>query len=124
MPAAAGDFDGNMVIVEHVAGGGTGVVYVVEEAKAPPPPPEPVYPDVDITAAKFVFLEGASQAVQCREEPIVACSPSCYVRSFKAGPCTVTAVVDGAQMSGQAIILQPGKYDCQPKGSELRCTGP
>jgi hypothetical protein len=125
VPAAAGDFDGNMVVAGGVAPqGGASVVYVIEEAKAPPPPPEPVYPDVEISAAKFVFLEGASQAVQCREEPIVACSPSCYVRTFKAGPCTVSGVVDGQQVSGQVVVLQPGKYDCEKKGTELKCVGP
>lgn len=122
VPAAAGQFDGTMVVARNVSGNAT--TYVVDQAAAPPPPPQVIYPDVAISAAKFVWSEGASQAVQCREEAVVACSPSCYVRGFKAGPCTVTAVMDGQQLSGEVVVLQPGKYDCMRKGGDLICTGP
>ena len=62
--------------------------------------------------------------MQCREQPVTACAPSCYVRSFLAGPCKLKGIFEGVEMSGEAIVLGPGKYDCMRKGGELVCTGP
>lgn len=119
VPNAAGQFDWNAVVAKDVAGGP--VTYVTEGAQKAP---EPVFPDIDISAAKFVWAEGASQLVQCHDKPIVACAPSCYVRTFKAGICEVSAVMDGVQMTGKVAIVAPGKYDCMRKGGDITCTGP
>jgi hypothetical protein len=121
MPLAAGDFSPDMVLATGVVPVAT-VNYVTEGAQQKPP--EPIYPDVEITSVKFVWTEGASQQVQCRNEPVVACSPSCYVRTFKAGPCEISAVIDGVNMGGTVVVLQPGKYDCNRNGGDLVCTGP
>ena len=118
-PIASGHFEPELVLAQNVTG--TGAAYVTEQNQKPP---EPVWPDVEIPAAKFVWTEGAAQSVQCREEPVVACAPSCYVRTFKAGPCDISAVIDGVEMTGRAVVLMPGKYDCARKGGELLCTGP
>lgn len=119
-PHAAGNFDWLGVVAQDVSGGSP-VTYVAETDKAPP---APTYPDIQVSAAKFVWGEGASQSVQCREEPVVACAPSCYVRTFQAGPCEVSAVMDGVQMKGRIIVVAPGKYDCNRKGGDLTCSGP
>lgn len=119
VPNAAGQFDWDAVVAKDVAGGP--VAYVTEGTQKPP---EPVFPDIDISAAKFVWTEGAAQLVQCKDKPIVACAPSCYVRTFKAGMCEVSAVMDGVQMTGKVAIVAPGKYDCMRKGGDLTCTGP
>jgi hypothetical protein len=118
-PHAAGNFDWHGVAAQDVAGGS--VAYVSEGNK---PPPEASYPDIEVSAAKFVWGEGASQSVQCRDEPIVACAPSCYVRTFKAGPCELSAVMDGVQMKSRLVVVAPGKYDCNRKGGDLTCSGP
>lgn len=86
--------------------------------------PAVAYPDITISAAKFVFQEGDAQSVQCRTMPVTACTPSCYVREFKAGPCKISAVVDGVQMTAEVPIFSKGKYDCQRKAATLHCEGP
>ena len=86
--------------------------------------PTVAYPDVTISAAKFVFQEGDAQSVQCRKMPVTACTPSCYVREFKAGPCKISAVVDGVQMTADVPIFSKGKYDCERKAGSLHCEGP
>jgi hypothetical protein len=117
-PVAAGTFDPLMPVAADVSGA-TSVSYVTEGvAKAP----EPVYPDISLKSAKFVWFEGAAQSIQCREQPIVACSPSCVVWNFLVGPCDITAVIDGTQMTGRVPILTAGKYDCGRKGGDLTCT--
>ena len=52
------------------------------------------------------------------------CDPSCYVWEFQAGPCEVTAVIDGFSMKGRVTILSRGKYDCRRQGPDLSCNGP
>ncbi|MBT3222937.1 MAG: caspase family protein [Proteobacteria bacterium] len=109
-PEAAGEYDLDMVLARDVTGTGGSS--------------QPIYPDTDIWSAKFVFREGESQTIRCRDLDIKACAPSCYVRNFKAGPCALTAVVDGTSMNGQVIVLWPGKYDCGRKAGDLVCTPP
>jgi hypothetical protein len=82
------------------------------------------YPDVDIDRAKFVFLEGQAQAVTCPNVPVKTCAPSCYVCGFKGGDCTVSAVIDGYAMEGQAVVLGRGRCECTRQGPNLVCTGP
>ena len=83
-----------------------------------------VYPDYVVEKAKFVWQEGGSHTIKCREGELVTCDPLCYVREFKAGPCELSAVFDGTPLTGLAIVVGPGKYDCLRKGGELVCTGP
>lgn len=121
IPVASGDFPGNLVISSGVQ---ARLATVSSETDAPIPDPEPVYPDTEIWSAKFVFHEGESQSVQCRNMDVKACSPSCYVRKFKAGPCDLSAVLDGTRMEGRVIVLWPGKYTCGRKAGDLICTPP
>lgn len=135
-PQVAGDFDPKAFLSSKVTGSYAPtataplvvtpppVVVINQKAPTPPPPPEKVFPDVVIPAAKFVWLEGGSQAVKCASSELVACAPSCYVRTFKAGTCELTAVVNGVSMTGSVDVTQAGKYDCQPKSGTLVCTGP
>jgi hypothetical protein len=117
IPVAHGDFDPKMIVATNVkAPEGTPMMNPGEA--------EPVYPDTEIWSAKFVFREGDAQSVQCREMPLEACSPSCYVRTFKAGPCELQAVIDGTAMKGRVIALWPGKYDCGRKAGDLVCAPP
>lgn len=121
IPVAAGDYDKGMVLAR-------GVSYVAptdaSHTNAPIPDANAQMPDVDIWSAKFVFREGASQTVQCREQPMKSCAPSCYVRHFKAGVCDLSAVVDGAAMKGQVSVVYPGKYDCGLRYGMLNCKPP
>lgn len=136
IPMAAGDFDGNTVLATGVVNDraevpfgtidvsgsnvdptGTGEPVVVA-------PPKPLYPDLELDKAKFVFREGASQSVQCRGTELTACAPSCYVWNPRTGPCQISAVIDGMQMNGEILLLSRGKYDCKRKGPDLVCEGP
>lgn len=71
-----------------------------------------VYGDHEVYSAKFVFRDGASPTVECREAPKKACDPMCYVRNFKAGPCTITAIAGGGEVRGVTLALVPGRYTC------------
>jgi hypothetical protein len=71
-----------------------------------------VYGEHEVYAAKFVFREGTSPTVTCRDGGTKACDPSCYVRNFRAGPCTLTAIMDDREVKGVTLALLPGKYDC------------
>jgi hypothetical protein len=56
---------------------------------------------------------------------VKSCDPSCYVRNFKAGTCTLTAIVDGAEVRGKTLALVPGKYDCGLRADKsLSCLPP
>jgi hypothetical protein len=121
IPVASGQYPNNFVVSSNVE---SKVATASSETEAPIPDPEPVYPDTEIWSAKFVFQEGESQSVQCRDMDVNACSPSCYVRKFKAGPCELSAVMDGARMEGRVIVLWPGKYTCGRKAGDLICTPP
>jgi len=121
IPVASGQYSDNLVITSGVQ---AKVATESSETNAPIPDPEPVYPDTEIWSAKFVFHEGESQSVQCRGMDVKACSPSCYVRKFKAGPCDLSAVLDGTRMDGRVIVLWPGKYSCGRKAGDLICTPP
>jgi hypothetical protein len=46
------------------------------------------------------------------------------VRDFKAGPCQLKAIFDGIEMSGEAVVLGPGLYNCRRRGGLLECSGP
>lgn len=131
IPVASGDFESTMVLAQDVTSPEPKEPEKTDtdepdEPDEPPPPPEPkvIYPDYPVAKAKFVFSDGAAQTVQCREQPVMACAPSCYVRNFKAGPCGLTAVFEGVPMQGEAVVLSPGMYNCHRKGSELVCEGP
>ncbi|HMV67551.1 MAG TPA: caspase family protein [Myxococcota bacterium] len=103
-PVAAGANDASLIVARGVTPGMTAV-----GAKADVPV---VTKDYEVYAAKFVFRDGASQSVTCTDAPVRSCDPSCYVRNFKAGTCTISAVVDGKEVRGKTLALVPGRYDC------------
>jgi len=122
IPVAAGDFEGDIVFAQGVGpiaspngagpNGGTPTVITV-------------YPNYLVPKAKFVWEGGTNHVIQCREqERPTNCSDSCYVWTFKAGPCELKAMFEGTEYSGESVVLQPGKYDCGRSESELFCTGP
>lgn len=122
IPVAAGSYAKGMVISQGVKN--DAVVTDPSATNAPIPDANAMFPDVDVWSAKFVFREGASQTVQCRDKEVVSCSPSCYVREFKAGICNVTAVVDGTALTGKISVVAAGKYDCGLKAGLLNCKPP
>jgi hypothetical protein len=109
-PVAAGDYDPDMVLAHDVQG---------FEGSAT----EPVY-DHEVWSAKFVFTEGGAHSVACRDAPVKACEPSCYVRDFAAGPCELTTVIDGEEVRGRVVALLPGRYLCGRKDGKLTCESP
>ena len=129
IPLATGNYDGGMVVAQGVRDAPPEIKPEPEVKPQPEVKPEPevivekvtVWPEYSVRAAKFVWAGGSGQTVQCREEPVVACSPNCYVRDFKAGPCQLKAIFDGVQMEGEVVVLGPGGYDCRRKGGELLC---
>ena len=131
MPVAAGDYNPGMVVSADITPPPEEPVAVEEPEDTDATPtviqivqnvePETVYPDYAVRAAKFVFEEGAAQSVTCREHETIACAPSCYVRDFMAGPCVISAVIDGITMTGEVVVLEPGKVDCRRKGGDLTC---
>ncbi len=113
-PAFGGTFRDDFVIAEGVTpgltatGGATGVEL-----------------DFNIYSAKFAFRDVASATIACREAPIKSCEPYCYVRDFRAGPCTMTAVVDGEEVRGVMQVIVPGLYDCGLRADRtLTCVPP
>ena len=121
IPVSAGDYAPGMVVAR-------GVTYAAptdaSHTTAPIPDANAQMPDTLVWSAKFVFREGASQTVQCRQQAMKSCAPSCYVRDFKAGICNLSAVVDGAAMKGQVAVVYPGKYDCGLRYGMLTCKPP
>lgn len=116
--ATAGTYDAEMVISEGVTPGATSVgPQVVDDTV--------LYGDHEVYAAKFVFRDGGSPTVECREKPIQPCDASCYVRNFKAGPCKLSAFVEGKQVTGITLAMVPGKYDCGLRADKsLACIPP
>lgn len=90
-------------------------------ASVPDAPPPPQYPDKDVPAAKFVWMEGESQIVSCRNVEPVECLGSCYVRSFKAGPCGLQMLAGGETVKGEVVVTEPGRYDCARSMVGLSC---
>lgn len=129
VPSAAGQFRGDQILASDVHGSPSAAEADPKEAPSPKedePEEEPpqVLPDWSVSAAKFVWAGGSGQSVQCRQQPVTACAPSCYVRDFLAGPCALRAIFEGVELSGRVMVLGPGKYDCERKGGELVCSGP
>lgn len=116
IPVMAGQFEPGVVLSTGVERSAVSV--------AATSTPEERYPDVDIDKAKFVFLEGQAQSVNCPQVEQRTCAPSCYVWEFKGGECQVSAVIDGFQMEGTAVVLGRGRYTCSRQGPNLVCTGP
>jgi len=120
MPIVAGDYDTSFIIAEDVTPGLTsqaGFGPIEEDSDV-------VYPDTRIRKAKFVWREGTSQQVHCRQAPVMSCAPMCYVNAFKAGPCRLSAVVKGQSLKGSVIVLEPGAYECSEENGKLACSGP
>lgn len=114
IPVAAGDYEKGMVLAKGVKNTGSAVAVDVA----------PQFPDVEVASAKFVFREGAAQSVRCAGTPLKACSPSCYVRGFKAGLCELKAVIDGSEVTGRVSVVYQGKYDCGMRAGSLTCKPP
>ncbi len=84
-----------------------------------------VYGEHEVYAAKFVFRDGSQPTIECRDQPKLPCDSSCYVRNFKAGPCRLSAFVDGAEAKGVTLAMIPGKYDCGLRADKsLACIPP
>jgi hypothetical protein len=115
VPVAAGKYPADMILAQDVRG---------KPTDGQGPEKEAPLPDWSVSAAKFVWATGAGQTVQCRDKPVTACAPSCYVRDFMAGPCKIRGIFEGNEFSGKVVVLGPGKYDCERKGGELVCSGP
>lgn len=116
-PVVTGDSSANLVVARGVAPGMTALgarpdIPIIEK-------------DYEVYAAKFVFRDGANPSVQCAGSPVKVCDPSCYVRNFRAGTCTITAIVDGVETRGKTLALVPGKYDCGLRADKtLSCMPP
>lgn len=116
-PAFAGSGSEELVFAQGVTPGRT--------LNGGTPSQSMVYGDHDIYAAKFVFRDGSSPTVTCRDEPTVPCDNICYVRNFKTGPCKLSAFVDGKQVEGTTLAVVPGKYECYLRaGDRLSCLSP
>jgi hypothetical protein len=103
-PVAAGQTDDGLIVARGVTPGMT-AIGGKEEVPI-------VTKDYEIYAAKFVFRDGIGQTVSCPGAPLRSCDPSCYVRAFKGGTCTITAIVDGKEVRSKTLALIPGRYDC------------
>lgn len=120
IPVASGEFDGNMVLAQNVSHGS-----VSTAGGALAPEVITVYPEYLVPKAKFVWEDGANHLIQCREQAKAElCSDSCYLWSFKAGPCSLKALYDGTEFQGEVVVLEKGAYHCTREGAELKCDGP
>ena len=82
-----------------------------------------VYPEYLVP--KQVCLAGQCEPlIQCREQESGTCSDSCYLWSFKAGPCQLKALYDGTEFQGEVVVLDKSAYHCTRVGAELKCEGP
>ncbi len=118
-PSIAGNWTDDLLVAQGVTPGMTyaGATSVIDQAA--------VYGSHEVYAAKFVFKDGGSQTVACRDVAVTACDPTCYVRGFKAGPCTLSAVLDGQKLEGVTLAMTPGKYECGVRADRtLYCAPP
>lgn len=123
IPVAAGTYPPDMIVAQGVTNENKDVE-VIPEDQVEVKPPEPVYPEYNIDKAKFVWIEGGAQSVQCLDAEVTPCEPSCYVWDFTSGPCKLTAVIDGKSLTGEVVILGRGKYECGRRLDHLECSGP
>ena len=120
IPVASGSFDGNMVLAQDVTHGA-----IPTTGGTQPTDVVTVYPEYLVPKAKFVWQDGVNHLIQCREqEKAELCSDSCYLWSFKAGPCQLKALYDGTEFQGEVVVLDKGAYHCTRVGAELKCEGP
>lgn len=117
-PQFAGAYQDDLVLADGVTPGATATgKNEVDQAL--------VYGEHEVYAAKFVFRDGTNPTVECREEPVQPCDSQCYVRNFKAGPCRLSAFVDGKQVQGVTLAMTPGLYDCGVRADQsLACLPP
>ena len=116
-PVAAGALSDKLAVATGVV---PGLTAVGAQAEVPV-----ITKDYEVYAAKFVFRDGAGQTVSCPGSTVKTCDPSCYVRNFKAGTCTITSVFDGRELRGKTLALVPGRYDCGTRAGEvLSCMPP
>lgn len=117
-PAFAGAYKPETVLAKGVVPGATASSASGVDLAA-------VYGEHEVYAAKFVFRDGSQPTVECRDLPRVPCDSSCYVRNFKAGPCRLSAFVEGREVKGVTLAMIPGKYDCGLRADKsLACIPP
>lgn len=81
-------------------------------------------PSHRVDRAKFVLPPGTGQRVQCRETQPVACDPSCYLFDVLAGPCQVSATIDGQDYRANIDVLARGLYRCELTSTGFSCVSP
>jgi hypothetical protein len=117
-PAFAGNFEPDMRVARGVKPGTTSEGNLLATDMA-------VYGEHEVWSAKFVFHDVANATVTCRDGGTKACDNTCYVRNFRAGPCTLTALVDGKEVRGVTLAMLPGLYQCDVRaGQKLGCVPP
>ena len=92
-------------------------------AVAPPPVAPPVETETAPTVASALFV------VEAAEDLLVTCGPransgttSAKPTKFPAGPCTVTAQVNGMTLSTIVEVREKARFVCEPKDGALHCT--
>ncbi len=121
LPTVQGKYDPNLELAKKRVA----AVAPAAAAAAPAVPvPEAVRPNIRVEKAKFVFNGGGAPKVQCLEAPLTACDPSCYVWDLQAGPCKVSMMVDGRELTGEIEVLYRGAYTCGVYLDALQCSSP
>jgi hypothetical protein len=118
VPEVAGTYDADLIVAAGVTPGTTlGGANLSNDMT--------VYGEHEVWAAKFVFRDGGAPTVTCRDGGIKACDNTCYVRNFRAGPCTLTALIDGIEVRGVTLAMLPGLYQCDVRSDKtLGCVPP
>ena len=81
-------------------------------------------PSHRVDKAKFVLPPGTAQKVQCRDTQPVACDPSCYLFDVLAGPCQVSATIEGQDYRANVDLLARGLYRCEMTSNGFGCVAP
>ncbi len=126
IPTVQGKYDPSLELAKKKVSPTVGAA-VAPPVAAPVVPPVvevPAGPAIRVEKAKFVFQGGGAPKVACGEAAPVACDPSCYVWDIPAGACTVSMLVDGRELEGQANVLYRGAYTCGVYRDALRCSSP
>lgn len=94
----------------------------VAPAPAPAPIAAPVAPTPPkiLSRAQIVVREASSVAVKCGGVRAVG-TASVRIMSFPAGSCTVSALVQGVELQGHALIVAPRTVTCGPDAGALVC---
>lgn len=77
-----------------------------------------------VDRAKFVFVGGSDQRVQCSGEAPVSCDASCYVLDAPLGSCRVSLMAGNTQLFGEVNLARRGVYTCGAEAGAVRCSTP